>query len=161
MTHRPHAQRGATLIVALIMLAIITLVVIGGFTLSTSNLKSVGNMQMREEAIAAGNRAVEVVLGSPFASAPAEQEINVDINGDGTNDFTVTVAAPTCVRAVIASTGAPSSIGLSMGSSTATTWHTDWDIQATVDDPVTGAKAVVRQGVRVLLTDTEKAAVCA
>ncbi len=57
---RRDRQRGATLIVALIMLAIITLVVIGGFTLSTSNLKSVGNMLVREEAVAAGREEREV-----------------------------------------------------------------------------------------------------
>lgn len=158
--HRSGRQRGATLIVALIMLAIITLVVIGGFTLSTSNLKAVGNMQMREEAVAAGNRAVEVVMGSAFTSAPTAQDINVDINGDGTNDFTVAVGTPTCVRAIIASTAPPSAIGLSMGSSSGTTWYTDWDVEATVDDAVTGANVVVHQGVRVLLTDTEKVAVC-
>ena len=155
-----RAQQGATLVVALIMLAIITLLVISGFTLSNSNLKAVGNMQARDEAAAAANRAVELVVGSGFTSAPTAQDINVDLNGDGTNDFTVAVAAPSCVKAVIASTGAPSSIGLSMGSSSATTWYTDWDVQATVNDTSTGASVVVHQGVRVLLTDTEKTAVC-
>jgi Tfp pilus assembly protein PilX len=160
VTSRARSQRGATLVVALIMLAIITLVVIGGFTLSNSNLKAVGNMQMREEAVAAGNRAVEVVLGSGFASPPTTQDINVDINNDGTNDFVVTVAAPTCVKAVIASTAPPSGIGLSMGSGGGTTWYTDWDIQATVNDAATGASVEVHQGVRLLLTDTEKVVVC-
>ena len=155
-----HSQRGATLIVSLIMLALITLVVIGGFTLSNSNLKAVGNMQMREEAVAAGNRAIEVVIGSAFTAAPIAQDINVDINNDGTNDFVVAVAAPTCVKAVIASTSPPSSIGLNMGGGSGTTWYTDWDIQATVNDAATGASAVVHQGVRVLLNDTEKTAVC-
>lgn len=153
-------QRGATLVVALIMLAIITLVVIGGFTLSNSNLKAVGNMQMREEALAAGNRAAELVMGSAFTAGPTAQEIDVDIDNDGNKDYTVSVAAPTCVKAAIASSGAPSSIGLSMGGGAATTWHTDWDIDATVNDAATGARVRVRQGVRVLLNDAEKTAVC-
>lgn len=160
MRLRARSERGATLVVALIMLAIITLVVIGGFTLSNSNLKAVGNMQMRDEAVAAGNRAIEVVLGSGFTAAPTDQEIDVDINNDGTKEFTVKVWAPTCVRAVIASTAPPSAIGLSMGSSAGTTWYTDWNIRATIDDAVTGANVEVHQGVRVLLTDTEKTAVC-
>jgi Tfp pilus assembly protein PilX len=158
--HPMRSQRGATLVVSLIILALITLVVIGGFTLSTSNLKAVGNMQMRDEAVAAGNRAVEVVIGSAFTTAPVAQDINVDINNDGANDFTVAVAAPSCIKAVIASTSPPSAIGLNMGSGAGTTWYTDWDIGATVNDAATGASATVHHGVRVLLTDTEKVAVC-
>ncbi|KQT10351.1 pilus assembly PilX family protein [Ramlibacter sp. Leaf400] len=155
-----RSQRGATLVVSLIMLAVITMIVIAGFTLSNANLKAVGNMQMQQEAVAAGNRAIEVVVGSAFTSAPVAQSINVDINNDGTPDYTVAVAAPTCVKAVIASTAPPSGIGLSMGSSSGTTWHTDWDVEATVDDGATGARATVHQGVRVLLVDSEKTAVC-
>ena len=50
-----HSQRGITLFVGLIMLVLITLMVTSAFTLSTSNLKSVGNMQARDEAIAAAD----------------------------------------------------------------------------------------------------------
>jgi hypothetical protein len=89
------------------------------------------------------------------------QDIQVDINSDGTNDYTVNVALPTCTRAVIASNGAKSGVGLVMGASSGKTWYTDWDLQATVADSITGAGVVVHQGVRVLLTDTQKTAVCA
>ncbi|UUZ64284.1 hypothetical protein LP417_03665 [Polaromonas sp. P1-6] len=40
-----RGQSGATLVVALIMLTLITLLVVNAFTLSSSNLKAVGNMQ--------------------------------------------------------------------------------------------------------------------
>lgn len=155
-----RSQRGATLVVSLIMLTVISLIVIAGFTLSTANLKAVGNMQVQQEAVAAGNRAIEVVVGSAFTAAPTAQSINVDINNDGNNDYTVAVAAPVCVKAVIASTAPPSSIGLSMGGGSGTTWHTDWDLEAVIDDSSTGARVTVHQGVRVLLGDSEKTAVC-
>ena len=94
------AQRGATLIVGLIMLVLITLMVTGAFTQSNSNLKSVGNMQFRNEALSAANKAIEQVLGGDFFTAPVAQEINVDINSDNKNDYTVKIATPSCVNAV-------------------------------------------------------------
>lgn len=154
---RASVQRGATLIIGLIMLVLITLIVVNAFTLSSSNLKSVGNMQVREEAIAAANRAVELVLSSAFTDAPIAQSINVDINNDGTNDYVVAVAAPTCVRALVAASTAPSDTEMS---SSGSTWNTDWDIDASVTDAATGASVRVRQGVRVLLSSTQKTAVC-
>lgn len=155
-----RSQRGATLIVALIMLVLITLVMVSGFSLSTSNLKSVGNMQAREESVAAANRALEVVIGSTFATAPLAQEIEVDINSDGVNDYTVVVDQPDCVKVTLASSGAKSGVGLNMGSSAGTTWFTDWDLKASVTDASSGAQVSVRQGVRVLLSDAQMTAVC-
>jgi Tfp pilus assembly protein PilX len=155
-----RSQRGATMIIALIMIATITLLVISSFTLSSTNLKSVGNMQIREESLAAANRAIELVLSSAFTDSPTAQEITVDINADGTNDYTVAVAQPSCVRKTLASSGGKTQVGLSMGSSDKT-WYTDWDLDATVTDAATGAKVRVHQGVRVLLTDTQATTVCA
>jgi Tfp pilus assembly protein PilX len=154
------AQRGATLIIGLIMIVLITLIVVNAFTLSSSNLKSVGNMQVRDEAVAAGNRAIEQVVSSSFTDAPAGQTINVDINNDGTPDYVVTVATPTCIRAVAASTAAPSDVELGAALSVGTTWNTDWDLDATVTDATSGAAVRVREGVRVLLSQAQKTAVC-
>lgn len=156
---RSHAasQRGATLIVGLIMLVLITLVVVNAFTLSASNLKSVGNMQVREEAIASANQAIETLISSNFTNALGAQNFSVDINKDGSNDYTVAVAIPICTRALQASVGAPSSIpGMSSGA----TWTTEWDIAATVTDTASGAFVEVHQGVRVLLSQTQKDSIC-
>ena len=96
-----YAQRGAALLVGLIMLVLITLIVTSAFTLSTTDLKSVGNMQAKDEAIAAANQSIEQVLSSPFTTSPAAEDINVDINNDGITDYTVHIATPTCVRASV------------------------------------------------------------
>ena len=159
-----HAQHGATLIVGLIMLVLITLMVTTAYTLSTTSLKSVGNMQIRNEAVAAGNIAIERVLGSPFAVAPSAEQILVDIDNDGTNDYTVSIAIPVCVRASVAAPPTLSSVTLPL-MSTSNTWNTVWDIGATVSPTssnpgASGASVQVHEGVRVLLSQAQKDAVC-
>ena len=153
-------ERGATLIIGLIMIVLITLIVVNAFTLSSSNLKSVNNMQLRGEALAAANQALEQVISSPFTASPAGEAINVDINKDGTNDYVVVIATPVCGKAVQATSSAKSDVDLP-GMSTGSTWNTEWDLEATVTDATTGASIKVKQGVRVLLSDTQKTAVCA
>ena len=154
-----HSQRGITLFVGLIMLVLITLMVTSAFTLSTSNLKSVGNMQARDEAIAAANQAIEHVLSSPFTTAPAAEEINVDINNDGVTDYVASIAIPICVRASIESAAVKTS-GTLPSMSTVNTYNTLWSIEATIYDAKTGAKTIVQTGTRVLLTQPQKEAVC-
>ena len=155
-----YAQRGAALLVGLIMLVLITLIVTSAFTLSTTDLKSVGNMQAKDEAIAAANQSIEQVLSSPFTTSPAAEDINVDINNDGITDYTVHIATPTCVRASVSTTATVSSVSLGAAMSTVNEYSTLWDIVATVDDAKTGAKTVVSSGVKVLLTQAQKDAVC-
>lgn len=154
-----HAQRGVTLFVGLIMLVLITLMVTTAFTLSNTNLKSVGNMQVRDEAIAAANQAIEQVLSSPFTNSPAAEQIDVDSNNDGTTDYVVSVATPVCIRASIDSAAKPSSIDPPV-LATMATWNTVWNIEAVVDDARSGAKTTVNVGVRILLDQTKKEAVC-
>ena len=152
------SQRGMTLILGLIMLVTLTLIVSTAFTLSSSNLKSVRNMQLRNEAIAAANLAIEQVISSPFTNFPTAETINVDINNDGTNDYTVAIAQPICTRTTIASDAVLSSIDLNMSSGA--TWNTVWDIDATVVDPTSGSAVRVLSGTRVQLSDSQKTAVC-
>jgi Tfp pilus assembly protein PilX len=154
-----HTQRGATLIVALIMLLLFTLMITSAFSLSGTNLKAVGNMQMREDALAAANAAIEQIISSSFTTAPAAQDIDMDLNGDGTTDYIVSIAEPACIRDTVASPAALSSASLAAMSS-ASTWNTVWSLDATVSDPASGALVRIRSGVRVLLTQAQKNAVC-
>lgn len=156
--HGYGRQRGATLVVGLIMLLLFTLMVSSAFMMSSTNLKAVGNMQSRNEAIAAANMAINLLVSTSFADSPSAEEVEVDLNDDGTTDYTVSIAEPECVAASEATATAPSSVTLqSMSDST---WNTVWEVRATVNDPVTGAAAVVRSGVRVLLSQAEKNTVC-
>lgn len=155
MTPLRH-QRGATLIVGLIMLVLITLVVSSAFMLSTTNLKAVGNMQYREEAIAAANAAIEEVISSDaIFFAPAVRTVPV-------GDYTVTVAAPECLYvadvAVATSNDANPNVHSEDASGKGTGGvpgflDTYWDIAATVDDDVTGARVTTHQGVKITLPE--------
>lgn len=162
-------QRGVTLIVGLIMLILITLMVTAAFTLNTSNLKSVGNMQFRNESVSAANKAIEQVIGTSFLagflSVPPAQTITFDINNDGTADYRVAVTAPVCVEASQVALGAVAGAcsgvrGGSLAGCPKPNWNTMWDIQASVNDPVSGSTVAVRQGVKMEVTDVQKTAIC-
>ena len=160
-----RAQRGATLVVSLIMLVLISLLVTGAFTMSSTNLKAVGNMQSRNEAIAAGNKAIEQVVSSPFTDAPAAELIDVDIDNNGATDYQVNFATPTCVSAsrLASTTAPPSSVTLGPAFAVATSqfYETVWDLDANVMDlSGGGATARIRQGMRVILSQIQYNAVC-
>lgn len=152
------AQRGAALVVAMIMLLLFTLLLSGAFTLSTVNLKAVGNMQMREEALAAANAVIEQVLSTDFVGTGAQSGIGWDVNNDGTDEYLVSVEEPECIRATLAESTAASSVNLAALSSM--TWNTVWQIQGTATDAANGTSVTVREGVRVLLTNAQKNTHC-
>ena len=162
MTDRYHIrrQRGAALVVGLVLLSVIFLMAITAYKMSSANLHSVGNLQFRNEAVAAANRALEQVIGSAFTNAPTAETVNVDLNNDGNVDFVVTIAQPACVQATVASATAPSSVTLGAAFATASTWNTVWDIKATVTDTISGASVEVHTGTRVLLGQAQKELVC-
>ena len=58
----------------------------------------------------------------------------------------------------VADAAPPSSVTLPVMASS--TWNTVWNLEATVTDPASGASVRVRSGVRVLLTESQKDAVC-
>lgn len=156
-------ERGATLVVALIMLVLMMLMVTSAFMMSTTNLKAVGNEQFRAEATAAANKAIEQVLSSAFADAPTADEIGVDIDNDDTDDYTVNIAVPQCIRSIenaVSAAGRGSSTELGIAPPAAT-YNTLWEIDATVSDPASGASVRIRQGVMVRLDQTQYDAVCA
>jgi Tfp pilus assembly protein PilX len=157
-----RAQRGATLVIGLVMLGLITMLVASAFTMSNTNLKSVGNMQFRNEAIAAANRAIEMVVAAPFTTAPTAQTIQVDLNNDTTVDYTVAIAAPVCMRATPAGSTTKSSIALGSSMSQVTDWNTVWELDATVSDATNASGATVRtrSGVRVVRSQSQRNAEC-
>lgn len=74
---RMRSQRGATLLVALIMLVLLTLFAISALNTSTTNLKVVGNMQARTEALNAAQQAVETAISTTlFTTSPADAIAN-------------------------------------------------------------------------------------
>ncbi|HYC34853.1 MAG TPA: PilX N-terminal domain-containing pilus assembly protein [Usitatibacter sp.] len=107
--NRPRRrERGATLIVTLVMLIMLTLFAISAMNTSTTNLQIVGNMQKRTEALDATQLTIEkVISATAFSTTPANavpdpcggvpNTVCTDLNGDGVNDLTTTLTpAPVC-----------------------------------------------------------------
>lgn len=151
-------QKGATLVVGLIMLVAITLLMISAFSLSGGNLKAVGNMQFRNEAIAAANMAIEQTINLDFVainSADYPTAIDIDIDQNDTNDYIVTIQAPKCLKAVLAPVDVADSYGVNSNITNSANYLTLWEIEATAQSQVTGALVVAKQGISKQLTANE------
>ena len=137
-------QRGATLIVSLIMLVILTLFAVSGFNLSSINLRITGNYQNQRMMDQVVQQAVEQVMSSTNAfTTPATS--TVCVNGTGTSctgGFNVAVGAASCKYTTTA-TGYTKKIG------ELTPEDTDWEFRAEATDSISGAKSAIVQGVRV------------
>ena len=164
-----HRQRGATLIVGLVMLVVLTLLVISAIRSSSINMRIAGNMQMQEETAAAAMQATEKVISTNFTASPASQVIAIDINSDGIADYTANVPVPSCTGSLAVinanlnpanpadspciSSGTAQNTGLMVSgvvaASTAQSWCylQQWEVQAQVTDSRTGATATSVQGV--------------
>lgn len=161
-------QRGATLIVALIMLVVLTLLSISAIRSSNTNLRIAGNMQMVGEATAAARQGIEQVISGNFTAAPAAADIPVDINANGAADYTAHVTKPECKGSVplkndelnksdpkdvpcfssstASNTGIIYSSGVAPATGMSWCYGQQWDIEAQATSPA-GADVTVHQGV--------------
>jgi Tfp pilus assembly protein PilX len=155
-------QRGAALIVALVLLTVLAL--LGGVTAAQmgSGQKAVNNFQFREEAMSAALTAIEQVISSDFTSSPDSDQIDVDVNNDDKTDITVAIDKPVCIESTTAAGTSTGTSVCSVGICDAVSGQkqTLWEITATATDSLTGAKVKVVQGVRVLLGDATASTVC-
>lgn len=145
-------QRGSTLLVALIMLVLLTLIALSAIKSTSSSIQVVGNAQFREEAKAAAQKAIENVISTGDFRTVAPTPQNIDVNQDGTTDFTVTFApAPSCLsyKPVDPNDAGVPSVCAASGGIVACYW-TVWDIRAVVSDVQTGAGVVLHQGVKTI-----------
>jgi len=166
-------QSGMTLFVAMIILVMITLLVTSAFKVSNTNLKIVSGMQGRQEAISASQAAIEQVLSSAFFTANptivAATPIDIDMNNDGVDDYTVTMSQPRCLRtAPVVLSNPPTKTQLDCAgssrypSATTPTWcsNTIWEVGASTTDKVTAATTTVRQGVGMTVEITSARSSC-
>ena len=169
--NRPQraSEDGATLVVSLIMLTLITLMILAALAIGLANFRTVSNMQFRDEALAAANKALDQVMSTPFTVTPAAEEVFVDLDDDGEFDYRVNIATPQCIKATLDANTPPSSLTLPPEMAAASNWITTWELQATVQGISTLAGVVfntgeasvdVRTGVRVLMSGFQKDTVC-
>lgn len=100
---RPGTQRGATLLVGLILLLVLTMLALSAFNWSTVQLRVIGNSQTRQESIAAATVALQKTLSTAEfmlnTAAVASTPVIVDVDQNGTPDYTVTIV-PTCTSSI-------------------------------------------------------------
>lgn len=170
----PKRERGFVLAIALVMLVILTMLVVSAWRFGNTSLKVAGNMQVKEEAVAAAQQVTEQVISTNFTTtldaSPPEwpKQIDVDINRDGNADYKVDVPTPACTStrplqsADLDSTNAddasciPSATanntgliinGVVMAQGQSWCNQQTWNVEARVTDVVTGATAATHQGV--------------
>jgi hypothetical protein len=177
MSNTLHRQRGATLVVAMIMLVMLTLFALSAMNASNTGLKIASNTQTRNEAIAAVQGEIDKVMSVDFPRNPASVAGNkaVDINRDGATDYNVVVPTPVCISTITIKTDSGELNILSpadaacFGSSTAGSSgvvvggkggggvaggdslcaNSQWDVSASATDPVSGASVSIHQGTAV------------
>jgi Tfp pilus assembly protein PilX len=171
-------QHGVTLITALIMLVLLTLMVLVSADLGNSSLQSVGNMQQRSEVYSAAQETVEQAISSTAfyktPTAPITDTCNgqantkcIDTNGDGNNDVAVTLANSGCLTAqehVATNFTDPQEITCVQGQdqnqlsdeltgTDSACWDTVWELKATAKDMTSKATVVYTQGVAVTVSN--------
>ncbi|TXT23421.1 MAG: transmembrane protein [Gallionellaceae bacterium] len=159
-------QGGATLVVGLVMLVVLTLLVLSAIRSGNVNMRIVGNMQAQEETAAAAVLATEQIISTNFTAAPAASEVPVTI---GYSDAVASAPVPVCTASLavmnanldptdpddITCIGSATAkdTGIVYQSKDATgvgrSWcyQQQWEVRATVSDNRTGATATSVQGV--------------
>ena len=136
-------QSGATLITALIMLVVLTLLVVSGIRSSTTNLRIAGNMQFQEEAAAAVQQAIEAAISSTVF-------MDGQLPPQTIGNLTITFDPPSCRSAKAVAKSDPGVPDECYGSAGKTyCYWTTWDIGGVAVDAQTGARTEIHQGVRV------------
>ena len=181
-TNHKH-QRGATLIVALILLMALALLAVSAVNTSTTNLRVVGNTQSRQEALAVAQAAVEKTISTPLfitsSAAVAAAPIPVDVDGNGVADYEARLSPkPACYRVRVLKvseldpnstadlaclgSGAAHTAGIEVAGAAPLAGDSlcadsDWNIRAVVSDARSSTSVAVNQGisVRSLSTDTD------
>jgi len=145
-------ERGATLLVTLIMLVVLTLFAVTGFNLSSVNLKIVGNFQQQRATEAVVQQAIEQLMSSVGPFSPAAAATDICVNGSGADSAAcsasggnwVHIDKPLCNYTTSAK-GYTKKIG------ELTPQDTNWEVRASYTDPVTQASVAIVQGLAVRL----------
>ena len=180
-------QRGATLVIALIMLVLLTLFAVSSLNTANTNLRVVGNMQSRNEALYAAQETLESVLSTPqFIADPANavpvpcgaaNTTCTDVTGDGNPEYTTTLTpAPTCVTVKpikndALNLGDTEDLGCSAGqqqqfgvagavTGNSLCANSIWEISARTRSNFSGTVVTVRQGVGVRISADDAATGC-
>lgn len=191
-------QRGSVLIISLVFMVMLTMIAVSAIQTTTGMVQIVGNAQFREESVAAGQQAIDQLIGSVTSSEGVKtraQAMNnptttVDINGDGSGDYSVSFdPLPACLSRSDAKNYVDNQIVIERNTAIDTSltqavrdaasaryallrtclankdlpnqcYWSLWRVTAGVTDTFTGTSATVTQGVRVLIGLDDKVNNC-
>lgn len=143
------SQQGATLLVTLVMLMVITLFVVSMINTNTVTTKVVGNMQTDKVMEVAAQQAIEKFISTsanftpPPTTTTSVTVVTPYADTASSNQKTVTVNVPRCVGETVAS-------GYSLGMALAPK-DTLWEVTATATDTASGSSVQVVEGVKMRL----------
>ena len=186
MSGSRRRQAGATMVIALIMLLMLTLMAMTALNMGKSSLQIVGNLQARNQELVTANAVSEQVLSSTqFFNTPTgtlnvggvwTNATTMDVYGDGKTVLPVTVTPPRCITAqpipvtnlVLTNSddkGCSRSVQQTFGVAGADTAMSlcatsTWDIATQASDPVTSGSATVVQGVAVRIPLDDQVTSC-
>ncbi|MBM3343263.1 MAG: hypothetical protein FJY56_14295 [Betaproteobacteria bacterium] len=151
---RLQTQRGATLVIAMVMLVLLTLFALTAMNASNTNLRIASNAQTRAQLTAAIQQEIDKAISVAFTLNPTAIAGNkaVDVNGDGTVDYNVVVATPTClssipIRNMDLNRKNTEDMKCFYTGINSLCSNTRWEISASGTDPISGATVAIRQGI--------------
>lgn len=157
LSHR-HRQQGATLIIGLFMLILMTVMAIATYNMSKGNLQAVGNMQFRTETQRVAERTLENAISTAdtatasvvFPETSDGYKVKIEpvlVQGLVRKNNTLNLSDP---GEVGCSLGAAQTFGI-VGSSTGNSLCalTLYNVKVTAEDTRTKAKVVIDQGVAI------------
>jgi hypothetical protein len=142
---RTRTQRGATLVVSLIMLVVLTLLVLASLASSNNNVRVVGNMQAQRQLEAMAQKAIEDRITNLTFFRDAIDDTGVWAGGTAAIDvvddaYNIRIFRPRCVYT-----------SAEEGSSALNPLvpeMTSWSVRAVATDPFSGGRVEISQGVR-------------
>ena len=126
-------QRGATLIITLVMLVLLTMFAVSAVTLSASTSKVVGNVQAKKTTDAIAQRVVDQVISEGLFGDKRQVPVTPSWTPAG---MTIQVTERHCKAFT------PQLLDPQLGTAT-------WEFDVCIRDSFTGAKSYLRQGVAV------------
>jgi hypothetical protein len=139
MMNSVNRQAGASLVISLVMLVVLTLMAVSSMNLNNTSLKIVGNMQSQKALDNAAQEGIATLLStfSTFA-LPVPTPPTMTVNG-----FPVTAPIPVCKKSVLA-------FGYQFDDPLAPE-DTNWELQASASDSLTSATTSIHNGIKIRL----------
>jgi Tfp pilus assembly protein PilX len=136
---RARKQKGAVLVVSLLLLLVLTLFAISSVNSSSTNLLVVNNLQGKQEARALAQGEIEQVISTSVSFDDPDSAVKTD--APAANGYTVTVETPTCLDSKDAA-GYSATWELTPQDKT-------WEVVARATNAQSGATSTIHQGIEI------------